>query len=58
MYESERYKLMSCCFIMQVVIVSYVFFANYWKLYYVALDYNEAAVDGVTYDQCGFINTV
>ena len=49
---------MSCCFIMQVVIVSYVFFANYWKLYYVALDYNEAAVDGVTYDQCGFINTV
>ena len=27
--------------------------ALYWQLYNVARDYNEAAVDGATYDQCG-----
>ena len=42
----------SCCLI-TLLVISSVFTAKYWQLYNVALDYDENAVDGMTYDQCG-----
>ena len=42
----------SCCLIM-IVVISAVFMAKYWQLSNTALDYDDNAVDGMTYDQCG-----
>ena len=47
------FKCASSCCIMAIMAISASFMAKYWQLYNVALDYNEAAVDGLTYDQCG-----
>ena len=43
-------KCASALCIMAFMVISASFMAKYWQLYNVALDYNEAAVDGLTYD--------
>ena len=47
------WKCVSAVCIALVVILSSVFTAKYFQLYNVALTYNETAVEGLTYDQCG-----
>ena len=58
MKETHHFYILACCCIMPVIIISYIFMANYWHLYNVAVAYNEASVDGTTYDQCGIALTV
>ena len=50
-------KICSCFCLMLVLTVCSVFLAKYKQLYNVTQDYNESAVDGMTYDQCGFERT-
>ena len=56
MVDRHEYKRASFFCTMLAVVTCPIFMVKYWQLYIVALDYNEAAVDGASYDQCGLVD--